>query len=38
MLAYILGKTKQDNKGITNQGRFQGTTNRGERDYKSGQG
>ena len=42
MLAYILGITKRDNKGIANWGRFWGLqiegeiTNRGKRDYKVG--
>ena len=46
MLAYILGITKRDNKGIANRGRFQGLqigvrriANRGSlRHFKSGQG
>ena len=45
MLAYILGITKRDNKGITNQGKFQGLQIRARgiidrgslRDFKSRQ-
>ena len=45
MLAYILGITKWDNKGITNRGRFQGLQfvakeikNRGSlRDFQQGE-